>query len=413
MTPALSLRNLILATCIMFGCPMRPALAAPDEEALGKSAGYPSGTRSTWLFDERLRVGSFSNLDGFLPHNTLVKSANPRTLPAAKPASQIKYRFEGRTLSLDDFLARQRVTGLLIIKDGKILAERYQYDRNPAHRFVSFSMAKSIVSLAVGLALQEGKIGALDDPASKYVRDLAGTGYGEASIRNLLRMASGVRFSEKYDGRDDLAKFFSLRSAQGSIQALRAFTERDAEQGTRFHYATSETVALTAVIREATGSTLSEYLTARLWQPMGAEADATWIKNVDGLEVGGSDFNAILRDYGRLGLLLANDGMIGNTQVVPRDYLLEATDWRRQPATHAPGKATPYFGYGYQFWTFPGERRRFALLGIFGQSIFVDPNLKLIMVITAAARNALVGKETLGPERNALWRGLVGMFGPW
>jgi CubicO group peptidase (beta-lactamase class C family) len=413
MNPGLSLRNLTLATCIALGCLTRPAMAAPDEEALGKSAGYPSGTRSTWLFDERLRVGSFSNLDGFLPHNTLGKSANPLTLPAANPAPQIKYRFEGRTHSLDDFLARQRVTGLLIIKDGKILAERYQYDRNPGHRFVSFSMAKSVVSLAVGLALQEGKIGALDDPASKYVRDLAGTGYGETSIRNLLRMASGIRFSERYDGRDDLAKFFSLRSAQGSVQALRAFTERDAEQGTRFHYATSETVALTAVVRGATGSTLSEYLTERLWQPMGAEADATWIKNVDGLEVGGSDFNAILRDYGRLGLLLANDGMIGKTQVVPKEYLLEATDWRRQPAMFAPGKATPYFGYGYQFWTFPGERRRFALLGVFGQSIFVDPNLKLVMVITAAARNALVGKETLGPERNALWRGLVGMFGAW
>ena len=103
-----------------------------------------------------------------------------------------------------------------------------------------------------------------------------------------------------------------------------------------------------------------------------------------------------MRDYGRLGVLLANDGAVGGRQVVPKDYLLEATDWHRQPDAFAPRRATPYFGYGYQFWLFPGEKRRFALLGVYGQSIFVDPELKLVMVITAAAKNASVGKESFG-----------------
>ena len=168
---------------------------------------------------------------------------------------------------------------------------------------------------------------------------------------------------------------------------------REVEQGTRFHYASSETVTLAVLMRAVTGTTLSEYLTERLWQPMGAEADATWIKTSDGLETASGSFNAVLRDYGRLGMLLANDGAVGARQVVPKDYLLEATDWHRQPDAFAPKRATPYFGYGYQFWTYPGEKRRFALLGVYGQSIFVDPELKLVMVITAAARNASVGKE--------------------
>ena len=120
-----------------------------------------------------------------------------------------------------------------------------------------------------------------------------------------------------------------------------------------------------------------------------------------------------MRDYGRFGVLLANDGAVGTTQVVPKDYLLEATDWHRQPAAFAPGQATPYFGYGYQFWLFPGEKRRFALQGVYGQSIFVDPELKLVMVITAAAKNASVGKESLARERNALWRGIVSKYGTW
>ena len=119
---------------------------------------------------------------------------------------------------------------------------------------------------------------------------------------------------------------------------------------------------------------------------MGAEADATWIKSPDGIETGSGNFNATLRDYGRLGVLLANDGAVGGRQIVPKDYLLEATDWHRQPQAFAPRRATPFFGYGYQFWTFPGEKRRFALLGVYGQSIFVDPELKLVMVVTAAAK---------------------------
>jgi CubicO group peptidase (beta-lactamase class C family) len=111
--------------------------------------------------------------------------------------------------------------------------------------------------------------------------------------------------------------------------------------------------------------------------------------------------------------LLANDGALGDRQIVPKDYLLDATDWHRQPEAFTPRKATPYFGYGYQFWLFPGEKRRFALLGVYGQSIFVDPELKLVMVITAAAKNASVGKEPFASERDALWRGVVAKYGSW
>ena len=255
-----------------------PAFAAPDEELLGKAKGYPLGTRANWFFDEGVRVGSFSHLDELLPHYSLSKAQSPMPLPAAAGEARFDYRFENQTLTLDDFLAHQRVTGLLVIKDGAVLFERYQYDRKPADRFISHSMAKSIVSLGVGIALAEGKIASLDDLVSKYVPKLAGSAYGETTIRNVLRMSSGVQFSEAYDGNDDLTRFVIARNRDGSIAALREFQTREAEQGTRFHYASSETVILAVLLREVTGTTLSEYLTARLWQPMGAEADATWIK---------------------------------------------------------------------------------------------------------------------------------------
>jgi CubicO group peptidase (beta-lactamase class C family) len=404
--------RILLSCAVLFalGSPLR---AAPDEQQLGREDGYPIGSPFNWFYNERVRVGSFSRLDEILPHYTLKKPAAPLPLPKTSSAPKIEYRFEQQALTLDDFLNRQRVTGFLLIKDGEVLAERYQYDRKPDHRFVSHSMAKSIVSIAVGLALAEKKIASLDETVARYVPELSGNVYGETTIRNMLRMSSGVAFAEIYDGKDDLAKFFRLRAAQDSVAAFRAFDGREVEQGTRFHYASNQTVALTLLMRAVTGSSMSEYLTTRLWQPMGAEADATWIRMKDGTEVGAGSFNAVLRDYGRLGMLLANEGALGGRQILPKDYLLDATDWHRQPAAFAPGKATPYFGYGYQFWLFPGEKRRFALLGVYGQSIFVDPELKLVMVVTAAARNANVGKESLGRERDALWRGVVGQYGRW
>jgi CubicO group peptidase (beta-lactamase class C family) len=402
----------ILLVCLLAALAF-PAFAAPDEELLGKAKGYPLGNRANWFFDEGVRVGSFSHLDAILPHYPLSKAVSPVPLAAAADEAKLGYRFENQTLTLDDFLAHQRVTGLLVIKNGAVLFERYQYDRKPADRFISHSMAKSIVSLAVGMAVAEGKIASLDDLVSKYVPKLAGSAYGETTIRNVLRMSSGVQFKEVYDGNDDVTRLTIARNREGSIAALREFNTREAEQGTRFHYASSETVILTVLLHAVTGTTLSEYLTARLWQPIGTEADATWIRTTDGTESGLGNFNATLRDYGRLGMMLANDGAVGGSQIVPKDYLLDATDWHRQPLAFQPRKATSYFGYGYQFWLFPGEKRRFALLGVYGQSIFVDPELKLVMVVTAVAKNASVGRESFAMERDAVWRGIVGKYDSW
>lgn len=390
-------------------CAAIQAAAAPDEELLGKDAGYPIGTRSTWFVDERVRVGSFSHLDSILPFNRLPRADTPRPLSFA--ASEPAYVYTGRTI--DDFLARRRVTGLMVIKDGVVQVERYQYDRTPAHRLLSFSMGKSITSIAVGMALAEGRIRSLDDTAATYVPELAGAPYGETKIRDLLRMSSGVRFSERYDGKDDLAEYQRIQGREGTMAALRAFTDRVTPAGMRFQYASVESIVLGLVVRGATGKTLAAYVAERLWQPMGAEADASWIVDPGGVEYAWGHFNAGLRDWGRLAMLLADDGARDGKQIIPRDYLLEATDPRRHPPAFAPRTATPYFGYGYQFWTFPTKPRRFALLGVFGQTVFVDPELRLALVITTAQRDPLSTADGFGEERYWLWRSLVDRYGSW
>jgi CubicO group peptidase (beta-lactamase class C family) len=406
---------------LLLAVSLAPAFAAPDEEKLGKAQGYPVGNARNWFYDESVRVGSFSNqgeIEGIFggKANVLAASSAPMPLTKAEQEPRIRWGLDNwKNLGVDQYLAHERIMGLMIIKDGVIQVERYQYDRTPAQRFVSNSMAKSIVSLAVGIALQEGKIASLDDRADKYAPKMAGTLYGETTIRNLLRMSSGAHFDERYDGKDDLERFGRAVIKGGVEEAAHVITVRDAPQGTRFSYASAETEVLAGVLRGATGTSVSEYLSARLWQAIGAETSALWRAERTGLERAAGNFNATLRDYGRLGIVLANDGMRPDTQqqVIPRDYLLDATDWRRAPAAFRPRTATPYYGYSYQFWTFPTDKRRFAMLGVYGQMIFIDPELKLVMVQTAANATAKAGDTSLGRYADAFWRGVVDYYGKW
>lgn len=399
------------------------AWAAPDEEKLGKTRGYPVGKLGkidNWYTNESVRVGSFTHQDqvpdlfGGKP-NVLQRSDKPMRLPKVEREPEYRWNVnQTRGLSVDDFLARQRIMGLLIVKDGVIQVERYQYDRKATDRFTSNSMAKSIVGLAIGYALDEGKIKSLQNTTEQYVPSLRGTVFGETKIVNLLRMASGAQYKQTTDGTGDTPRHSAIVQRNGIEAAARIVTARETEQGKRFYYASPHSTVLAAVVRGATGMSVSDYLSPRLWQAIGAEHTALWQAERTGLEVALGNFNATLRDYGRLGIVLANDGVRSDDptarQIIPREFLLDATDWKRVPEPFRPGKATPFLGYGYQFWLYPGDRRRFIMLGVYGQSIFVDPGQKLVIVQTVANATADAGDTTLGRERIAFWRGVMNFY---
>ena len=399
------------------------AHAEPMESALCKAQGYPVGTARTWFMDPCVRVGSFSQhaeIPGIF--GGVANVMQPATAPLALPKAAQEPAFSWKTndqsgLTVDDYLKRQPAMALLVIKDGVIQVERYQYGRTAEHRFLSNSMTKTITAMAVGLALRDRSIKSLDDRAEVYAPTLAGTIYGEAAIRNLLRMSSGAKFEELYNGADDLARYGAAANKGGAAAGAKVITTRLNPQGLLFNYASAETDMLALVLRGATGQTLSAYLETRLWQPMGAQTSGLWRAGADGLERASGNFNATAQDYARLGILFANDGMRPDRpdlgEILPKDFLLEATDWRRHPEAFAPKKATPYYGYGYQVWTFPGAKRRFALLGVYGQSIFVDPSQKLVMVHLAANTTAKSGQTNMGREVGALWYGLVTHYGAW
>ena len=389
--------------------------AEPDEQALGRDAGYPVGNARDW-YGERNRVGSWSAMDRVAgqPTRNVPAGGTPLALAVARDAPEIRYRFGGITRSVDDYLDRQRITGLLVLQGDRIVVERYRYGRTSEARFLSFSMAKSVVSLLVGLAQAKSAIRSLDDPAERYVPALAGSAYGGTALRHLLQMGSGLAFSERYDGTDDIARLVrAFASGTPSvIDVLRSVQERQAPAGSRFVYASAETAVLGRVVAAATNRNLSELTSQWLWQPLGAERDAFWLIGADGHEQAFSGFNAALRDWARLGRLLALDGAIDGREIVPREYLLDATDPARQPRGFRPREATPFYGYGRQFWIQPLRERTFSLLGVHGQATFVQPASGIVMVQTAVyAAPAAGGDTTPLQERGAFWNGVLASLG--
>ena len=299
----------------------------------------------------------------------------------------LHYTHQGAAHTLDDYLDRHPTTGLLIVRDRTILYEHYRYGRTDRDRLTSQSMAKTVLAVLIGIAVDEGSIRSIDDAASVYVPDLAGTELGRTPLRALLHMASGIAFTEVYDGHDDQAKMMrgliSPQQRRAPAAVLKQFDTRVAAPDTLWHYAGLNSELLGLVLKNATQMQPADYLASRIWSRIGTEADAAWVTDPTGQEVTSCCLDATLRDWARFGLLLANDGAWDGHQIVPRQWVLDATTAAPRGALLAPRTATPFYGYGYQVWTLPRPRRQFAMLGIHGQVIFVLPAAKLVLVHTA------------------------------
>jgi CubicO group peptidase (beta-lactamase class C family) len=159
--------------------------------------------------------------------------------------------------------------------DDTILFEHYQYARTDRHRFLSHSMAKTITAMLIGIAISEGAIKSIDDPAATYVPQLVGTEYGQTAIRDLLHMASGVAFSENYDGKDDYSRLMADLSRKPTADNISQFNTRVAPPGTKWNYSSAESLVLGLVLRAAIQRPITDYLREKIWQPIGTEANAS------------------------------------------------------------------------------------------------------------------------------------------
>lgn len=344
-----------------------------------------------------LQANTFRNIDRFYPTATVQHDPdNIKVLPyATEQIRDLQFESDGHLYDLYDYININRVAGLVALKEGKIYYEDYQLGNSDTTRWMSMSVVKSITATLIGIALQEGLIKDIDDPIVDYLPDFKGSSYDGVTVRQLLQMTSGVAWNETYtDPSSDRRAMLLLQNRQepGAILKLMQQLPRAAEPGTRWNYSTGETHVAGALVRAATDMPVSQYLSERLWKRAGMESDASWwLESPDGLEVGGSGLQAVLRDYARFGLFLLANGNIDGEQLLPEYWLQEAGS----PKIVNGEKVE----YGYMLWPVEDaegtiNEGAFTAEGIFGQQIYINPQ-EGVVIAAWGAQPKPTGKETL------------------
>jgi CubicO group peptidase (beta-lactamase class C family) len=335
-----------------------------------------------------LAVSTFRHIDRLFPSRTIAHGDSVLPLPPSpRPITRLTFVSRAKHWDLNDYLAVNRVAAVLVLKDGQVALEIYQYGNTAKTHWMSMSVAKSITSTLLGAAIQQGAIGSLDDPVTQYVPQLLGSAYEGVSIRDLLTMSSGVRWNEAYtDPASDRRRLLEAQIAQrpGAALELMKRLPRAAPPGTVNNYNTGETLIAGEVVHNAVKRSLSQYLSERIWKPFGMEADAAWwLDSPDGIEIAGSGFSATLRDYGRFGLFFLNGGRIGGEAILPAGWTLEAGS----PQRLKNGKK---LDYGFYWWPAtptpetPEPQGAFIAEGIFGQYVYLNPKERVVIVVWSA-----------------------------
>ncbi|CAN5428943.1 serine hydrolase [soil metagenome] len=339
------------------------------------------------LLTPNLTASTLRNVDRLFPTRTIVPSAHPKAFqPAEKQLKQVKFTVGDRTYDLFDFLAVNRVSGMVILKDGKVAFETYQLGNTASTRWTSMSVAKSVTSTLIGAALKDGHIKSLDEPVTKYVPRLKDSAYEGVTIRDVLMMSSGTKWDETYTNPNSDRR--ALLKAQESQQRnaamdVMAKLSRAVEPGTKFNYSTGETQVAGEILHGAIKRPLSDYLSDKIWKPYGMEAEAKWwLDSPNGLEIAGSGLSATLRDFARFGQFYLDNGVINGKSILP-------DGWMQEASTPKVLKGGTKLDYGYMWWIALTDQARadkaFMARGIFGQFVYIDPKERVIIAMTSAA----------------------------
>lgn len=328
----------------------------------------------------------FSASENSFPTRTVSRGTGEVTAlrPAATMLSDLPIVTDRESCDLIDYVSRNRLVGLMIVKDGAVVHERYESGLTPDTRWISMSMAKSAATTLIGAAIHDGYIGGVNDPLTEYLPTLRGSGYDGVSIRHLMRMTSGVEWDDTHTNPASHRRHMldlQVGGQHGAIMDYMATLPRIAEPGSVWNYSTGETHVVGALVKAATGKWLADYLSEKIWSRVGMQADACWwLEAPDGLEVAGSGLCATMRDYVRFGLFALNGGVAGGEQVVPEGWFAEAS------GAHDSDDA---FSYGYMWWPVPDRSGSFrdgaySARGIFGQYIYINPARNLLITVLSS-----------------------------
>ena len=347
------------------------------------------------LFQGVDMTDEFADMKSLFPYR-VVRTSNPTLLINADAGITLPetYQIQGETRSLRSFLEETDTSGLVILRDGRIVHEEYALGSSRETRWISWSVAKSFVSAMVGIALDEGLFESVAEPITKYVPELTGSAYDGVAIEDILEMSSGASWDEDYgDPSSDITRFGSAIVFGYSQDEFAASLSREHEPGTYNRYNSTDTQVLGMLLVRVTGKTLAAYTEAKLWQPMQMEHDAYWITDEPGMELAFGGLNATLRDYARFGEMYRNGGRWNGKQIVPESWVVASTVPGKphlQPGERS-GSDT-ILGYAYQWWLPPsGDEGEYSAIGVYNQFIYVNPAQGVVIAKTSA--NQAYGKD--------------------
>lgn len=398
------MKRLLISTAALAlaGC------VSTDTDTLGSAAQTPTVTQSTpehmasldpsdsilfWSDDRRSEA--FRDMQAHFPGLEVAPASVPRPLPRSTQTLPDTLQSSIRT-----YMTSSHAAGLMVLKDGKIVFEDYGLGFGPSGRWTSFSVAKSFTSTLLGAAIKDGFIESIDTPVTQIIPDLAGTAYEGVTVGQIATMTSGVAWNEDYSDPDsDVAKMLGITPVAGESQAVTyaRTLQREAPAGEKWVYKTLETNLLGLIVEEATGKSLAAYAAEKIVEPAGFEGGLFWMQDLTGGNIGGCCLSLRLADYARMGQF----ALEGGKGVVPEGWFVTAGSPLVNFGPQAPG-----FGYGYQWWTYPGGN--YGAQGIFGQAITIVPKEKLVVAVvsnweTATSRTDREGfRELVGKITEAL-----------
>lgn len=356
-----------------------------DKETKSGSLPLPPGGPGylTWTPEEQ--VIGFRSFEKINPVRVVGRGAYVSSLPKAAHQISPGWTWDGQDMDVDRYMQQARSSGVIVLKDGQVLLERYGLDRKEKDRWNLTSASKSVTSILVGAAIQDGHIKGLDAPVTDYIAELKDSAYEGVTIRQLLTMTSGVKWNESVQGdfthADSDFHLFWSPVAEPNVDPVVSIMRRRSrihEPGAQYNYSTADTHLTGILVSNAVGKSLSEYLSDKLWQPYGMEEDAVWQVDAGGRELGGGWLSVTLRDCARIGQFMLGGGKAGALQILPPGWVADATSAH---VTFPPDAGSDRIGYGYFWWI---AKNGYLASGGFGQRIIVYPEDKVVIALNSA-----------------------------
>ena len=362
------------------------------------------------LYNKDTIAHNFINMDKiFITSDPVAPSDDPYIFEEDLIELPETFTFEGKEKNLKEALDYFCTDGLIILHNDRILYENYWNGNDRYSKHISWSVAKSFLSALIGIAIEEGLIDSIEDPATKYLPDFKGTGYEGVKIKNILQMSSGVSFNEDYADPDSDINKFGRATARGTpFRDFAKTLENEKEQGTYNHYVSIDTQVLAMILETVSEMPLREYLSKKIWSKIGMESDAYYITDKTGVDMALGGLNATLRDYAKFGYLYLNNGSWFGEQIVPEDWV-KASHTPDAPhlMPNAGELSSSDWDYGYQWWV-PGDPiTDYTAHGVYNQFVYVDPESGIVIAKTSSNHRFRSEKEYTKNAHIAIFRSIT------